>query len=208
LPADQPEQTTALMREYTAGPFSCVPGKSLLYVSDFDDEEMPDWKGLFSTTHSFDRYQGRGGVLAITPGNSDSRINFIETIADVVVHFEMLRETGDMDVALEFLSSPFSRYSAGFTADTMFLDYQHDQEIQEITAVPVPAPNGSQWEKVSVAFYKESISVWWNDQLLVQCDDPHDLPPGNLMLVVKGNGKLAMFDNLTICALDAPYAPQ
>jgi hypothetical protein len=206
-PVSQTDASTALDREYTKGPFQCEQDQSLIYALNFDDLEVPDWEGSFSTvSHRFDQPDGRNGVLVVTPGSSDSRITYSGRPGFAVIHFEMLRESAQMDVALEFLDSGTSRYSAGFSGDMMFLDYHDDPDIREVAAVQIPNPDGIHWEKVSVSFYESKIGVWWNDQLLAEYDDPNGVSSGHVKLVVKGDGKTALFDNLLICSLEAPYS--
>jgi hypothetical protein len=188
---------------------ACQPGQEIILLEDFEDGKIQGWENISRPAFDFEEIDGRGTVMVVSPAGDNVYTENKGAYKNAVFHFDMLREPGDLGISMEFLDTGYERYQAGFDSSGLNFGYQQDPDYTNLGGKRLSAPDGETWEKVSIAFFEETVDIYVDDVLIRGIDREDTIEDGGLFLSVGSSGdEKARFDNFVLCSLGEPYEPQ
>jgi len=186
---------------------ACQPGQEIIWLEDFEDNMVQGWNNFSKPAFDFEEIDGRGTVLIANAENEP----YIETegdFADTVFHFDLLRDSGDLGVSIEYLNSSEEGYQAGFDGNGVNIAYLAGPESEGLKRPSIPLADGETWIKASIAFFENSYDLYVDDELIFGAIREDANTEGVLFIGIGGSGgTVAKFDNFILCGLTEPYQP-
>jgi len=208
------ETSVTLTRE----PFSllpsqaCAPGETLLYLEDFQDGKVDSW-GTYPpgtpVTIVPDPAEAENSVLSLDFGDVDGEFQ-INTIP--------LQDNAAR--RLKYQPGNHSRFNVGwgrgdngyftvFNADEISLNYYSQATGEQKLAVGRPAMSQGVWHLMEFSSYNGKIEVW-SDGNLVASYEGTSLTEGKILGIGSAHlppDSIVHVDDISICGLNAPFAP-
>lgn len=197
---------------------ACAPGEELIYVEDFQDNDATGWSEI--------KYHAQGWELIPHPESPDNivarnrgawyRDTFLDEpdLDNAVWRFWIMID-GQAPFNIWWAHSGYSSEESGY-----FVGYDPETSIHGITRVTegvwliisteIQPIEENVWHKYEVSYYEGRSEVWMDDSLLLAYQDPYPFPGGRVgIFILHYDNEIftLYFDGITICKLNAPFAP-
>jgi len=192
----------------TGCPFQAKP----LYTENFDDQLAQGFSGFGLGSWGYEAIDGRGYVLVSqtsqtfltrTRDDYDNAVWFVDvrpSPEQTHLNWHFKGQAGDV------------RYIITISDGIQIIHRESTQageNVAFLAEVPFTRPAEGEFVRFAVTYFNGVIDVWANDQLVASAVDPQPLESGSIGLEVPPNSAApAAFDNIVVCGLDQPYAPE
>lgn len=201
---------------------ACAPGESLIYIEDFQDNEAAGWPEINNHAMGWELMphpEKPEDIVARNNGDQSTSTYLEDSDFDNAVYrvWMMLQGRGSFflmwdEASTTFEGGDWSIYQLYYNADnSIYSLFRYVAPSFHLEASHKYQPiEENVWHKYEVSYYEGRSEVWMDDALLFAYQDPHPLPSGRVGIEVRQTNDENFniyFDDISICKLDAPFAP-
>ena len=195
---------------------ACGPGEKLLYLEDFQDDEVQGWPEIDKHVQGWDLVRdpdSAGNLVAQFSSNmSDTQIAYQDgTFEDAVWRTQFMTKGKPGEIRfywhlntepaeMESYTVVFADYGVIIGIQDLFRNLGREWLLKEDV-----------WQNVEISTYDGTLEVWLDGIQVLEFTDARPLPGGTIGLEIWASeieGPTVYFDNLTVCELSAPFVPK